>query len=365
MHHWFRRDYTRGMEQTRSFARGSDHGRASIGIVYTGGTFGMVESGCGYVPSTDLPERARSALYEAGSGDLPGVAWLDTGRPPVNSGDIEPRFWFDLAAVIAAARDAHDGFVVIHGTDTLAFTASALSFLLPGLGKPVVVTGAAKPLGETGNDALDNLCHALRVAASAECDEVTVAFGDHLLRGNRATKRHGTAENAFSSPCLPPLAELGADIRWRRTDSPPEVGEADLPLACWRDTRVALVPVYPGIGGDTIRALRDTGVGGLVLEAYSASVGPGGNADFVAAIAECVRAGIVVGAVSQGRQGYIRLGKYAPSTPLAEAGLVGGADMTREAALAKLHVLLAQGKDPERIAAAFGENLRGELTPGK
>lgn len=337
----------------------------SVGVLYTGGTFGMVSSARGYVPSDDLPERAGAALDGSGDTDLPAMRWLDPGRPPLNSGDIEPRFWFDLAAVIAAARDEHDGFVVIHGTDTLAFTASALSFLLPGLDRPVVVTGAAKPLGEAGSDALDNLRHALRAAASTRCSEVSVAFGSHLLRGNRTTKRHGTAGSVFSSPCLPPLAEFDDEIRWHRTEPLPGIGNAELPSAGWRNTRVALVPAYPGIGGDTIRALRDTGIGGLVLEAYSASVGPGGNADFVAAIAECVRAGVVVGAVSQGREGYVRLGKYAPSTPLAEAGLVGGADMTREAALAKLHVLLAQGLEPGRIASAFGENLRGELTPAE
>lgn len=335
----------------------------SVGVLYTGGTFGMVPSDRGYVPAEDIPERADAALDASGDAGLPAVHWLDTGMPPRNSGDIGPRFWFDLAAVIAAGRDAHDGFVVVHGTDTLAFTASALSFLLAGLGRPVVVTGASKPLGERGSNALGNLRLALRAAASAECDEVSVAFGSSLLRGNRATKRHGTARNPFVSPGLQPLADFDGALHWREVDPPPPAANGELPCASWRGSRVGLIPAYPGIDGDTLRALRDTGIGALLLEAYPASVGPGGNADFVAAIAECVRAGVVVGAVSQSRQGYVRLGRYAPSTPLAEAGLVGGADMTREAALAKLHVLLAQGLEPREIAAAFGRNLRGELTP--
>lgn len=343
----------------------SDRAGASVGVLYTGGTFGMVPSEHGYVPSADLPGRTQAALDASGITERLSVRWLDPGVPPRNSADIAPWFWFELAAVIAGARDEHDGFVVIHGTDTLAFTAAALSFLLADLGRPVVVTGAAKPLGEPGSDALDNLDHALRVAVSARGSEVTVAFGKRLLRGNRVTKRHGTAGSPFASPCLLPLAEFDGGIRWRPVDPPPAPAEGGLRRVAWGGSRVALIPAYPGIGGDTIRALRDTGIGGLVLEGYSASVGPGGDADFVAAIAECVRAGIVVGAVSQSRQGYVRLGRYAPSTPLAEAGLVGGADMTREAALAKLHVLLAQGLDPGRIATAFGENLRGELTPGK
>ena len=337
--------------------------RSSVGVVYTGGTFGMVGSRRGYVPSADLPERAQAALDSSGGSDLPAVAWLESGWSPLDSGALVPRFWFDLAEVIAGAAGEHDGFVVIHGTDTLAYTASALSFLLAGLAVPVVVTGASRPLGEPGSDAVTNLADALRAAAATECREVTVAFGGRLLRGNRATKRQGTRERPFDSPCCPPLAELGDTIRWHAAPPPPANPAGPLPRAAWRGTRVAIVPSYPGIDGAIIRALCDTGIGGLILEGYSAGIGPGGDAGFVAAIAEAVRAGVVCGAVSQSRQGYVRLGKYALSTPLAEAGLVGGADMTREAALAKMHVLLAQGPDAGTVAGAFTQDLCGELTP--
>jgi L-asparaginase len=335
----------------------------TVGVIYTGGTFGMVASRDGYVPTTDLPERASAALEASGEHDLPAFEWLDNPAPPVDSGSIVPRFWFELAQTIATAADHHDGFVVIHGTDTLAFTGSALSFLLAGLGRPVVVTGASRPLGESGSDALGNLVNALRVAAAEDCDEVTLAFGEQLLRANRATKRHGSAGTPFSSPALEPLARLGDRVEWQDVDPAPPAGEEDVPAAAWGDSAVAFLSVYPGITGDVVRAVRDTGVGALVLEGYSAGIGPGGDADFVSAIAETVAAGIVVGAVSQSREGRVRLGKYAVSTPLAEAGLVGGDDMTREAAITKLHVLLSQGLDPATIAERFGLNLRGELTP--
>ncbi|MDX1609486.1 MAG: asparaginase domain-containing protein [Halofilum sp. (in: g-proteobacteria)] len=336
--------------------------RPSIGVIYTGGTFGMVPSERGYVPTEDLPERAEAALRDHGPVELPAFDWIDSGQPAVDSGAIEPRFWFELAQVVAAAAEAHDGFVVVHGTDTLAYTGSALSFLLAGLERPVVVTGSSRPLGERGSDALDNLLHALRVAAAQDCHEVTLAFGERLLRANRATKRHGTAAEPFDSPCFPPLAELGHSIHWRRVEPPPAVEPGPLPRAAWGDTRVAMLPVHPGIEGNTIRALRETGIDALVLEGYAAGIGPGGNTDFVRSIRECTDAGIVCGAVSQSREGYVQLGRYALSTPLADAGLVGGADMTREAALTKLHYLLGQGLAASDVAAAFGRNLRGELS---
>jgi len=334
----------------------------TIGVVYTGGTFGMQRSKRGYVPSTDLPRRVEAALAETADAGLPDLAWLDHGWPPVNSADLEPRFWFDLAAAIARAADAYDGFVVIHGTDTLAYTGSALSFLLAGLDKPVVVTGAAAPLGEAGSDALDNLRHALQAAADDRCREVGVAFRGRLLRANRASKRHGLGDDPFDSPCCPPLAEFDEAVRWHDAPALPEVPASPVPTAAWQDTRVALLSVYPGMDGDVVQAVAGCGAGALLLEGYAAGIGPGGHADFVRAIEECVRTGVVVGAISQSRTGYVRLGKYAVSTPLAEAGVVGGADMTREAALTKLHVLLAQELAPEQIAAAFGRDWRGELT---
>lgn len=335
----------------------------SIGVIYTGGTFGMVASERGYVPTTDLPDRAAAALRQSGADHLPRLEWLENPVPPIDSGSIEPRFWFELAAMIARAADEHDGFVVIHGTDTLAFTGSALSFLLAGLGKPVVVTGSSRPLGESGSDALDNLVNALRVAAASECDEVTLAFGERLLRANRATKRHGSAGSPFSAPALDPLATLGDRIDWHPVEPPPAAWTRELPAAAWQGSAVAFLSIYPGITGDIVRAVCETGIGALVLEGYSAGIGPGGDAGFVEAIADAVTAGVVVGAVSQSREGRVQLGKYAVSTPLADAGLVGGADMTREAAITKLHVLLAQGLGAETIANRFGRNLRGELAP--
>ena len=336
-----------------------------VGVIYTGGTFGMVQSARGYTPSTDLPARAEAELQSGSPNGSPRIAWIPfADGQPITSSDATPRLWFDLAQTIAAHADQCAGFVIIHGTDTLAFTGAALSFLLAGLGKPVIVTGASAPLGEPDSDAAANLHHALQVAAGGRSAEVTIAFGRFLLRANRTTKRHENADDLFTSPGLEPLATLGDPIEYHGVEAPPGPYERPtLPLAGWRDTRVAMLPAYPGLGGELVRAACGTGIGALLLEAYPSGVAPGGDAGFVAAVAEAVAAGIVVGAVSQSRHGWIRMGKYAISTPLAEAGMIGGEDMTREAALAKLHFLLSSRPDPAARARDFARDLAGELTP--
>ncbi|MDZ7829656.1 MAG: asparaginase domain-containing protein [Halofilum sp. (in: g-proteobacteria)] len=338
-------------------------GSSTVGVIYTGGTFGMVASRDGYVPTTDLPERASAALDASGERGLPAVEWLDNPAPPVDSGSIVPQFWFDLAQTIAVAADRYDGFVVIHGTDTLAFTGSALSFLLAGLGRPVVVTGASRPLGEAGSDALDNLVNALRVAAAGECDEVTLAFGEQLLRANRATKRHGSAGTPFSSPALGPLATLGERIEWQGIDPPPGAGEGNVPAATWRESAVAFLSIYPGITGDVVRAVRDTGVGALVLEGYSAGIGPGGDAGFRQrdrGHGGCRRHRGRRVAESRGPRATRQVrGQYA-------AGRGGTRRRCRHDARGGDHQVAraaVAGAGRGNHCRRFGRNLRGELTP--
>lgn len=338
----------------------TDSSHAPIGIIYTGGTFGMVASARGYVPSTDLPARAQAALDARGDDTLPPLTWLDAGTgPPVNSSDITPRFWFALARTIRQQREHFRGFVVIHGTDTLAYTSSALAFVLADLDCPVVVTGARAPLGEDNSDAVDNLHDAVHAAAHALTCEVAVAFSGRLLRGNRASKRHGSRQHVFASPHLAPLA---APVRSCDQPLAHALPPVDLPVACAHEREVTLLPIYPGIPGDLIRAAVDRGIAALLLEAYPSGVGPGGDADFVAAIRAATDRGVVVAAIPQSRQGTIRLGHYASSTPLADAGLLGGSDMTREAALGKLHWLLGTDLDTHAIRERFVRNQHGELT---
>ncbi len=338
---------------------------ARIGVIYTGGTFGMVPSDHGLVPSLDLPARAQHALAETGQADAAAtLTWLDHGWPPLASADLAPAVWYDLARRITQAPTC-DGFVVIHGTDTLAYTASALSYLLAGLGRPVVVTGASKPLGMAGSDALDHFVDALSVARRGVDSGVTVAFGRRLLRANRTSKRFGTTQQPFASPRAAPLADLAAG-EYPPTVEPsqPDWGVVDgaAPPAVHHECRVGVVPAYPGIDGATLAACAHTHPDALLLEGYAAGIGPGADAGFVDAIRDATACGTVVTAIADSAHGSVRMGYYASSTPLAEAGLVAGADMTREAALTKLHVSLCAGLDAGGVAAAFARNQCGELT---
>lgn len=335
-----------------------------VGLIYTGGTFGMQQSDRGYEPSDDLPQRVERDVPELRAPGMPPVEWIDhDAGPPINSSDVTPPFWYALANTIRAHADRCRGFVVIHGTDTLAYTGSALSFLQPAGDRPVIVTGASRPLGESGSDAAANLLNALRVIAAGVTTETAIVFGDRLLRANRTTKRHGSYGQPFVSPVCEPLAGIGERIEYRATaDGERPSDPPASPAIDAEGVRIAMLPVYPGLDARTFNAVVDSGVQGIVLEAYPAGIGPGGDRAFVDAVAAAHARGVVVGAVSQARDGRIRMGRYASSTPLAEAGVVGGADMTREAALAKLHVLLAGGATPESARERFVRNLQGELT---
>lgn len=333
-----------------------------VGLVYTGGTFGMRASTRGYVPAADLPERTREEVAGLLGPDMPPLEWIDHGAgPPINSADATPAFWHALAGSLHAHAGTCSGFVIVHGTDTLAYTGAALSFALAADAPPVALTAARRPLGEDGSDAGANLRDAVRVADSGVARECCVVFGGRVLRANRTTKRHGDADNPLSSPCAAPVAVL--DSGGVRPGDAPALPAPDPVLGRARrhQPRVVVVAVFPGIDGAFVDAVADAGAHAIVLEAYPSAIGPGGDRGFVDALARARRRGILVAAVSQARTGFVRLGRYAASTALAEAGVIGAGDMTREAAVAKLDYLLGTGLEPEAAEAAFQRNLRGEL----
>jgi L-asparaginase len=274
-----------------------------------------------------------------------------------------------MADDIAHHYDNHDGFVVLHGTDTLAYTSSALSFFLHRSDKPVVVTGAQLPFGSPRSDARNNLISSLQVAASLpdSMAQVCVVFGSRILQGNRTTKVSAQAYDAFDSPRFPHLGSIGIEIEYSshpafdsaRASVRQGLRETSTPPA---DDAVALVRLFPGFSAATLRAICGSeNLRGIVLEAYGAGNGPSRDRHFINAVRAAVDQDIVVVVVSQPLDGVVRMSRYATGDALADAGAISGRDLTTEAALTKLYYLIARGCDAGEIRERMAVPLAGEV----
>jgi L-asparaginase len=333
-----------------------------IHITYTGGTFGMVPGAGGLQPGRGLLAALQAQLPPPGHGGMPH--WeLHEYEQPIDSAAARPGDWHAIARDIAARYDAFDGFVVIHGTDTMAYTASALSFALLGLRKPVIVTGAQIPLGQPRSDAPGNLLGALLIAASHPLPEVCLYFNGRLLRGNRASKVSASAFDAFDSPNFEPLGRVGIDICIDRQRCLPMPEREAFRIAPPTDRELALLRVHPGLSTAQLQRLLAPPVAGLLLQTYGAGNAPAGLPGFVDTLAAASADGIVVVSVSQCPHGRIDQAAYASGSALAAAGVVAGHDMTLEAALTKLHHLLSLGLDADEVRSRLGEPCCGELSP--
>lgn len=336
--------------------------RKTISIIYTGGTFGMRPSDKGYVPAGDLGALLRQRMPELAAQTMPAYELTEYAEP-LESSNATPAHWYDLAQRIASAEARFDGFVVIHGTDTLAYTASALSFLLGDIAKPVIVTGSQIPLCEPRSDAQLNLISAVMAIAAGRLGEVCVGFGPHILRGNRTTKLNATELDAFASPNFPALVDIGTELRFREPNGA-AASDAALsgPPPAFHDSTIAVLPVFPGISAALIDAIIETRARGLVLRCYGVGTAPTADAAFLAALRRASDAGIVMVGVSQCAQGSVSLRHYAAGSALADAGVLSGFDMTTEAAFTKMHALFARGLSPATVADLMQRNLCGELS---
>ena len=340
--------------------------KASVLLIYTGGTIGMVRNQeSGALESFDFNQ-----LLE----QVPELKRFDcridtyTFNPPIDSSDMSLSHWARLVSIIDTNYTSYDGFVILHGTDTMAYTASALSFMLENLGKSVILTGSQLPIGQLRTDGKENLISAIEIAATKREDgtpmvpEVCIYFKEQLLRGNRTTKINAEQFNAFRSYNYPPLATTGIEIRYneaaiRRPDTSRPMKPHYLV-----DPNVVVLSLFPGIQQSLVHAvLNIPGLKAVVLRTFGA-----GNAPQLSWFKEELKAasarGILMVNITQCQSGSVHMGLYETSLPLIDAGVVSGYDSTPECAIAKLMFLLGHQLPPEQLRKMMDSNLAGEIT---
>ncbi len=331
-------------------------------VLYTGGTFGMGPDADGSLVPLDLREiRVHLPFLRR----LPLALTVATFLEPIDSSAMRISSWLDIADAIVTHALGHAGVVVLHGTDTMAYTASALSFLLEGIDIPIVLTGAQRPVTELRSDGRENLVTALAIAAghlrgAALVPEVTIFFSDLLIRGNRAVKVHADSYHGFASPNHPPLATAGVSIDFDTTlIRAPSVGP--IRRSGGMSSAVTGLRLHPGIDAYVLDAvLARPGLRGFVLEAYGAGNGPTDNW-FLDPLRSATDRGVTVVVTTQCRAGSVVGGLYATSSALLATGAVSAGDMTFEAALTKLMVLTDR-HGPDEVRRLIQENLVGELS---
>jgi L-asparaginase len=332
-------------------------------LLYTGGTIGMAPGPDGSLVTIDLRELADHMPFVH---RLPIGLTVATFDEPMDSSVMTPADWVAIADALVELVPGHVGAVVLHGTDTMAFTASALSFLLDGIEVPIVLTGAQRPVTELRSDGRENLVAALAVAGGHHLQqatlvpEVTIFFDDVLLRGNRASKVHADSYRGFDSPNLPPLARAGTTIGFADELVRP-AGRAPLRRVGGVSGDVAALRLHPGLDERAMRAVVDQpDLRGLVLEAYGAGNGPT-EAWFLDPLRAATDRGVAVVVTTQCGAGSVHGGLYATGAALLSTGAVAGGDMTFEAALTKL-IVLADRLGPDELRAQVQVDLAGELT---
>ncbi len=346
--------------------KNSNMHRPKILIIYTGGTIGMIED--------PLTHSLQPFDFTHLIDNVPKIKKLDYDisniqfHPPIDSANMDTGRWVEIARSIEENYANYDGFVVLHGTDTMAYTASALSFMLENLHKPVIITGSQLPVGEVRTDGEENLITALQIAAAVGKDgnpmvqEVAILFEDYLWRGNRSTKMSADHFNAFKSNNYPYLAKIGLDIQFHEEALWRVAARRPLKVQYEMDRNVVVIHLFPGITEPTLRHLLDTpDVKGIVLKTYGAGNAPT-DKWFVDLIRSTVERGVVVVNVTQCVNGGVDSERYMTGNTLAAAGVVSGHDITSEAAITKLMYLFGMGLSAEQVKKYLDCSLCGEVT---
>ncbi len=347
------------MMPMRCATSGKRHPR--ILIIYTGGTIGMIEN-----PETRALEPFDfNHLIE----NVPKIKLLDIEiesvefENPIDSSSMNPGHWQDIARVIEKHYDEYDGFVVLHGTDTMAYTSSALSFMLENLDKPVIITGSQLPIGDVRTDGEENLITALQVASARDADgqaivrEVAILFEDFLWRGNRATKHSSDNFCAFSSNNYPALASFGLGINFNREGLLHPERKGKLKVHYEFDTNVIMIDLFPGIQEHVVRHMLNTpGIRGIILKTFGAGNGPS-DPWFIQALKEATARGVVIVNISQCSNGSVKPELYSAGLGISRSGVLSGHDLTAEASVTKLMHLLGCGKSNEEVKSLMNRSI--------
>lgn len=341
--------------------------KSALLLIYTGGTIGMKQD----MKDLTLKPFDFSQILD----EVPEIRKFAfkintySFEPPIDSSDVEPSLWQDLARLIKEKYEDYDGFIILHGTDTMSYSASALSFMLDGLTKPVIFTGSQLPIGVPRTDGKENLISAVEIASAKDEEghpavpEVCVCFDSLLMRGNRSTKVNSEVFRAFQSPNFPPLAEAGINIRYNNEYiRKPNDWYQSLTINTELDTRVSILKIHPGITPEVVRNIlcgKDTRA--IIMETYGSGNAPTRDW-FLDIVKESSAMNKIIVNVTQCLAGTVNMNIYANGKALERAGVIDGYDSTTESALAKLFYLMGKSRDNEWVKAMMGRNLKGEIS---
>lgn len=335
-------------------------------IIYTGGTIGMIRNAETGALETFNFEHLSHHVPEMKSFDF--IIDSYQFNPPIDSSDMDPSLWEELVEIIKKNYENYDGFVILHGTDTMAYTASALSFMLEGLSKPVILTGSQLPIDILRTDGKENLLTAIELAAAkdengkARVAEVCIFFERKLLRGNRVTKADAEQFDAFCSYNYPPLATVGVDIKYNDNFIHKPQSEVPFTPNAATENGIIALTLFPGICQQLLEdVLKTPYIKGIILRTFGSGNAPR-HAWLTEALTQASQQGKVIVNITQCQGGSVEMGRYETGLQLLKSGVISGKDMTLEAAITKLMILFGRGYTPEEVRKRMNEPIAGEIS---